>query len=115
MMSTVVRFNHQLVQDGLLTDIGLQTSRVYFDFIKEIIFVLLVEEHKILEYKLTDIQTLLKGTISNIKSLFQVKFDKIDDPNTLDIFLLKEIFGEDISEKVDEMLLSSYTMIKESF
>lgn len=111
MMSTVVKFNHQLVQDGLLTDIGLQTKRLYFDFIKEIIFVLVVEEKKVLNYKLIDIQTLLKGTISNIKSLFQVKFGDLDDPDTLDIFELKEIFGEDIFDKVDSMILSSFTQL----
>lgn len=111
MMSTVVKFNHQLVQDGLLTDIGLQTKRIYFDFVKEIIFVLVVEEKSVLNYKLLDIQTLLKGTISNIKSLFQVKFGEISDPDALDIFMLKEIFGDDILIKVDEMLLSSYTQL----
>ena len=111
MMSTVVKFNHQLVQDGLLTDIGLQTKRIYFDFIKEIIFVLVVQEKKILNYKLIDIQTLLKGTISNIKSLFQVKFGDINDPDTLDIFELKDIFGEDILDKVDSMILSSFTQL----
>ena len=115
MMSTVVRFNHQLVQDGLLTDIGLLTSRLYFDFIKEIIFVLMVEEKSLLGYKLNEIQTLLKGTISNIKSLFQVKFDRIDDPDVLDIFRLKEIFGVDITQKFDDMLLSSFISIKDSF
>ena len=112
MMSTVVKFNHQLVQESLLTDVGLQTSRLYFDFIKEIIFVLVCEEKSLLSYKLLDIQTLLKGTISNIKSLFQVKFGDINDPDALDIFLLKEIFGEDILDKVDEMLFSSYTQLK---
>ena len=30
MMSTVVKFNHQLVQESLLTDVGLQTSRYNF-------------------------------------------------------------------------------------
>ena len=115
MMSTVVKFNHQLVQDGLLTDIGLQTSRIYFDFIKEIIFILVVEEKSVLEYKLFNIQTLLKGTISNIKSLFQVKFGEIEDPNALDIFTLQEIFGNDIEEKIDKMLLSSFTQLKEAF
>ena len=115
MMSTVVKFNHQLVQDGLLTDIGLQTSRIYFDFIKEIIFILVVEEKSVLEYKLFNIQTLLKGTISNIKSLFQVKFGEIEDPNALDIFTLQEIFGNDIEDKIDKMLLSSFTQLKEAF
>ena len=114
MMSTVVKFNHQLVQDGLLTDIGLQTSRIYFDFIKEIIFVLVVEEKTVLNLKLIDIQTLLKGTISNIKSLFQVKFGDINDPDALDIFMLKEIFGEDILQKVDSMILSSFNELIES-
>jgi len=114
MMSTVVRFNHQLVTDGLLTDIGLQTSRVYFDFIKEIIFVLVVEEKTILSFKLLDIQTLLKGAISNIKSLFQVKFGEISDPDALDVFMLKEIFGEDIITKVDNMLVSSFTQLRDS-
>lgn len=111
MMSTVVKFNHQLVQDGLLTDIGLQTKRLYFDFIKEIIFVLVIEEKTVLNYKLIDIQTLLKGTISNIKSLFQVKFGDINDPDTLDIFELQEIFGDDITDKVDSMILSSFTQL----
>ena len=115
MMSTVVKFNHQLVQDGLLTDIGLQTSRIYFDFIKEIIFILVVEEKSVLEYKLFNIQTLLKGTISNIKSLFQVNFGEIEDPNALDIFTLQEIFGNDIEDKIDKMLLSSFTQLKEAF
>jgi hypothetical protein len=108
MISTVVQFNHKLVQDGLLTDIGLQTSRIYFDFIKEIIFVLLVEEKSLLNYKLLDVQTLLKGTISNIKSLFQVKFGQISDPDALDIFALKEIFGENILEKIDQMIHTSF-------
>ena len=116
MMSTVVRFNHQLVQDGLLTDIGLQTSRIYFDFIKEIIFVLVVEENQaLLNYKLIDIQTLLKGTISNIKSLFQVKFGEIADFDAMDVFMLQEIFGEDILEKVDKMIISSYTELLKMF
>ncbi len=115
MMSTVVKFNHQLVLDGLLTDIGLQTTRYYFDFIKELIFVLVVEEKNILNYKLIDIQTLLKGTISNIKSLFQVKFGEIRDPDALDIFTLKEIFGEDIMERVDNMILSSFTQLQTLF
>lgn len=115
MMSTVVKFNAQLVQDGLLTDVGLQTKRLYFDFIKEIIFVLVVEEKRVLNLRLIDIQTLLKGTISNIKSLFQVKFGEISDPDALDIFSLQEIFGEDILEKVDAMLLSSYTQLMTIF
>lgn len=114
MMSTVVKFNHQLVQDGLLTDIGLQTSRIYFDFIKEIIFVLVVEENKVLNLKLIDIQTLLKGTISNIKSLFQVKFGDINDPDAMDIFMLQEIFGEDIIQKVDSMILTSFNKLIET-
>ena len=108
MMSTVVKFNHQLVLESLLTDVGLQTSRLYFDFIKEIIFVLVVEEKKLLQYKLVDI---LKGTISNIKSLFQVKFGDISDPDALDIFSLKEIFGEDIVDKVDDMIITAFTQL----
>lgn len=112
MMSTVVKFNHKLVKDGLLSDIGLQTSRIYFDFINSLIFVLVIEEKTILNYKLIDIQTLLKGTISNIKSLFQVKFGDISDPDALDIFSLKEIFGEDILNKVDQMILSSFIQLQ---
>ena len=109
MMSTVVKFNHQLVQNGLLTDIGLQTSRIYFDFIKEIIFVLMVEEKNVLQYKLLSIQTLLKGTMANVKSLFQAKFGEIEDPDMLDAFGLKDIFGDDIIDRIDDMILKSYT------
>lgn len=112
MMSTVVRFNQNLIQNGLLSDIGLHTSRIFFDYLQEIIFVLLVDENSLAHYELFNVQTILKGTISNVKSLFQSKLgmdDGIEDPDMMDIESLKENFGKDILEKVDEMIYTSYT------
>ena len=110
MMSTVVRFNHQLVEEGLLSDIGLHTSRIYFDFLRGLIFVLMVDESTIVNHHLYNIQTLLKGTISNVKTMFQAKLgEEIEDPDLIDVETLSSIFGDDFLVKVDEELFKSYT------
>lgn len=109
MISTVVRFNQQLVKDGLLSDIGLLTSRIYFDYLESIIFVLMVDERSLLEKRLSDIQILLKGTISTVKTKFQAELKRdLNVPETLTIELLQEIFGKDVVSVIDEYVYSSY-------
>ena len=109
MISTVVRFNQQLVKDGLLSDIGLLTSRIYFDYLGTIIFVLMVDEHSLLNKQLSNIQSLLKGTISNIKTKFQAELKRdLNDPEILNFELLQEIFGDDVITVIDEYVYKSY-------
>ena len=110
MMSTVVRMNHQLVQDTLLSDIGLHTSRIFFDFIQELIFVLIVDENTLMKLELFNLQTIMKGTIANVKSLFQAKLAN-DVMELMDIESIREKFGENILNEIDEMIYNSYNQL----
>lgn len=108
MMSTIVKFAND-ISDGLVSDIGLMASRLYFDFFSDLLFVVLFDEKQLLHHKLMNIQTLLKGTVSSIKTVFQVYLGE-DTMETTDLYMLREEW-EKLGPTIDRMLLDQHEEI----
>ncbi|MHA2364194.1 MAG: hypothetical protein ACXAC7_09570 [Candidatus Hodarchaeales archaeon] len=64
---------------GLLSDIGLHTIRLFFDYTEHIIFLLAFDEMKLLELPAHMTRTLVKGSMAEIKSSIQEFFSDVDE------------------------------------
>lgn len=59
---------------GLLSDIGLHTVRLFFDYTEDMIFLLAFDEIKLEHLSGMEVRTLVKGTMAEIKSSIQAYF-----------------------------------------
>jgi len=71
------RFADDQIQ-GLLSDIGLHTVRLFFDYTEEMIFLLAFDEIKLTVLPGYEVRTLVKGTMAEIKSALQDYFADVD-------------------------------------
>ncbi|HKZ39653.1 MAG TPA: hypothetical protein VJ044_01755 [Candidatus Hodarchaeales archaeon] len=72
-LSAVSRFVIDQVA-GLLSDMGLHTLRLFFDYTEELIFLMAVEEARIQLLSTYELRTLFKGTLAEAKSAISEYF-----------------------------------------
>ncbi|MFW9928672.1 MAG: hypothetical protein ACFFD1_04715 [Candidatus Thorarchaeota archaeon] len=107
--SAIAKFATEKIS-GLLSDIGLHVLRLFFDFTEELIFILVFDELKLQELPFYEIRTMLKGTLSQVKSIFETYFgeDK-EDGKPSDIEILSKNIAE--LERLRDSLTRLYPQI----
>ena len=105
-ISTLVKFANDL-NNSLVTDLGLHTFRIFFDFFSDFMIFILFEEKKLLDVKLRNIQVLMKGTLSDIKDVFMVHLREqpLDSPD--DLVSYRDLIDR-ISDTIDQILYDSF-------
>ena len=106
-MSTLVKFANDLTK-SLVTDLGLHTMRIYFDFFSDFLMCIMFNEKRLLEMKLKDIQLLMKGTLSEEKDIFMVHLrEQPQDSATEDLIYYRDLMDQ-INPLLDEILYDSF-------
>ena len=117
-LSAFARFADEHVS-GLLSDVGLHTYRLFFDYTEHLLFLLIYDEMKMGNLPVSNFLMLFKGTMSEIKSLLIEFFadqsdislrQMIENPKSLEA-LSKML--ETVSPQFDRILYKSHTMLIE--
>ena len=99
---------------GLLSDIGLHTYRLFFDYTEELLFLIIYDEYKLSGLPIQEFLTLFKGSLSEIKSTFRelvAEFpmeELMDNPKKLE--KLTAILNS-VGPKFDRIINKSHSMI----
>ncbi len=105
-ISTLVKFANDL-NNSLVTDLGLHTFRIFFDFFSDFMIFILFEEKKLLDVKLRNIQVLMKGTLSDIKDVFMVHLREQPLGSPDDLVSYRDLIDR-ISDTIDQILYDSF-------
>ncbi|MHA2362551.1 MAG: hypothetical protein ACXAC7_01240 [Candidatus Hodarchaeales archaeon] len=109
-VTAIIKFANDLTK-GLISDMGLHTSRLYFDFFSDyFVLIIIFDESKLLHFRLHEIQMLMKGTLSAIKDAFIIH---LGEPgfDSADLILYKDKM-EELSSTFDEILYDSFIQTK---
>lgn len=68
---------------GLLSDIGLHTARLFFDYTEDLLFLLAIDEMHVQSLPTTEVRMVTKGSLSEVKSALLEYFadysEKVED------------------------------------
>ena len=117
-LSAFARFADEQVS-GLLSDIGLHTYRLFFDYSEHLLFLLVYDEIKLNKLPVGKFLMLFKGTMSEIKSLIREFFledsnesimEMLEDPKALEN--LSTALGT-VGMQCDRIIIKSHKMLME--
>ncbi|OLS19467.1 MAG: hypothetical protein HeimC3_45470 [Candidatus Heimdallarchaeota archaeon LC_3] len=119
--SAIAKFASEKIS-GLLSDIGFHTIRLFFDFTEELIFILVFDEMKLQMLPFFEIRTVCKGTISQVKQIFETYFSDEKDSgdkspisqitrNMADLERLRDSFSK-LYPQIDRILHKSFREVK---
>lgn len=112
-LSALTRFIDDHVA-GLLSDVGMHVYRLFFDYNEDLLFLIVYDEYKLSNLPFTELLTLFKGTLSEIKSTFReltIEFeihDMVENPFKLDRF---SAFLQTIGPKFDRIIYKSHQLL----
>ena len=112
-LSALTRFIDDHVA-GLLSDLGMHVYRLFFDYNEDLLFILVYDEYKLSSLPFSELLTLFKGTLSEIKSTFReltIEFDihgMVDNPFKLDKF---SAFLNSIGPTFDRIIYKSHILL----
>jgi predicted regulator of Ras-like GTPase activity (Roadblock/LC7/MglB family) len=115
-LSAFARFADEHVS-GLLSDIGLHTYRLFFDYDEHLMFLLIYDEMKMSDLPVSEFLMLFKGTMSEIKSLIREFFleesrsslkKMIENPKSLEAL---SSMLQNVSPQFDRILFKSHNML----
>lgn len=117
-LSAFARFADEHVS-GLLSDIGLHTYRLFFDYSESLLFLLIYDEMKMSNLPISKFLMLFKGTLSEIKSSIrefegdlgseEISFQKLlENPKSLEN--MSNIL-ETVAPQFDRILFKSHNLL----
>ncbi|MHA2363040.1 MAG: hypothetical protein ACXAC7_03720 [Candidatus Hodarchaeales archaeon] len=117
LISSMIQIAEKIVGGSLLRDVALHTSRMFIDYWDELIFVLVYDEPSYMDYRTSDILSLMKGSISLVKDSFQILITETPDFNINEIHVLIDTYRDkfkSLIESIDTVLYNSYFRMLES-
>lgn len=103
--------------DGLISDLGMHTTRLFFDFSEDILYLLSLDELVMQHYPFHQLRTLLKGTLREIKIIERDLFS--NDSESVDQLVrdvgyykhLRQTYDE-LGPHIDTLVLKSYEELR---